>query len=400
MTGASLLHLLAPARAKGMKVALIDRQEIAAGQPMQQVSPSFDGRATALSWGSSQLLRQMNIWQHIAPHACAIEHIQVSDRGRFGQTHLHASEQQTEALGYIIENAHIGQGLLSGLTNQPVQLYPNTVVETAQITAKGPLLTLVSGKQIQAGLLVLADGARSPLAKSLGIEHQKVEYNTTALVTQVEVDKHHRHWAYERFNDSGPIAFLPLRRREFAVVWTLSNDQLNDYLNAPDFELIEELQSLIGLKVGRIERMGTRHTYPLSLLKSREQVRSGLVLLGNAAHSLHPVAGQGFNLALRDTAALAESLLEGFEQGCHPGDLNRLQAYEQKQSQDQHNTILASDLLPKVFSHSGLATTVGRDTGLLALSALPDIRRVLTRHAMGLGQRAARLSQLLSRTTN
>ena len=392
MAGASLAHLLAPAMADGMRVVLLDRQQISSDADVMDRPPSFDGRATALSWGTRLILEHMGCWQAMADRACAIEHIQVSDRGRFGQTHLHAAEQNTEALGYIVENAVLGHALLNDIRALPeLQILDNTQVTDIRMTAAGASLQLDNGERLDTRLLVLADGARSGLAARLGIRHDRQDYGSVALVTQVHTDRPHGHWAYERFNDTGPVAFLPLQERSFAVVWTIPADDIAEVMAQPDSVLIERLQAIIGWRAGHILAIGERASYPLALVRSQEQVRRSLVLLGNAAHSLHPVAGQGFNLALRDTAVLAEYLLECWSRRGDPGDLTMLQAYARQQQEDQRNTILASDWLPRVFSHPGTLTAFARDTGLLALSAAPVVRRLLARHAMGLGHRAARL---------
>lgn len=395
MTGASLVHLLHQARQQGMRIALLDRQSLNWDAQAVQRPPSFDGRATALSWGSRQLLERMGCWQHIASRACAIEHIQVSDRGRFGQTHLHAAEQHTEALGYIIENAVLGYGLLKDLTDTGVSLMPETIVDSVRMTADGAELTLADGTRLTTRLLVMADGARSGLAAQLGIHHQRLNYGTRAIVTQVETDAPHEHWAYERFSDAGPIAFLPLQQHQFAVVWTLPEDGVEAVMQLDDDAFLAQLQQQIGHRLGNLIQVGERLTYPLALVRSHEQVRRSLVLLGNAAHSLHPVAGQGFNLALRDTAMLAEHLTRAWSSGQSPGDLAVLQRYADQQQRDQSNTIVASDLLPKIFSHPGTLTALIRDAGLLGLAIAPTARRLLARHAMGLGQKAARPGGLL-----
>ncbi|MDO6680790.1 2-octaprenyl-6-methoxyphenyl hydroxylase [Oceanobacter sp. 5_MG-2023] len=391
MTGASLVHLLQPALDDGLRIALIDRQQIRWTADILERPPSFDGRATALAWGSRQLLERMGCWSAVADRACAIEHIQASDRGRFGQTHLHASEQGTEALGYIVENAVLGRALLQGLDSCPnVTLLSDTEVTQVTMTATGSQLTLADGKTLTTALLVMADGGRSGLAQQLGIRHQREDYGRMALVTQVEMDREHQHWAYERFSDHGPVALLPLQQRHFAVVWTLPPDDCERIMALPDALFAEQLQQQVGYRSGRILRVGERFSYPLALVRSGEQVRRGLVLLGNAAHSLHPVAGQGFNLALRDTAALAARVLESWSMKRPLGDLTVLLEYAQQQQQDQANTILASDLLPRVFSHPGTLTALGRGAGLLALASLTVPRRLLARHAMGLGQPAPR----------
>lgn len=392
MAGASLVHLLAPARAAGLSIALIDRQPLSWDNDHSDRPPSFDGRATALSWGTRQILEELDIWSSIAPYACPIDHIQVSDEGRFGQAQLHANEQNTEALGYIIENHRLGQGLLAGLNDSDkLHVMAPNCAETVCMTAEGAELKLDDGHTLTTKLLIMADGGRSPLPRQLGIEQSRKDYGAQALVTQVKCDKPHDHWAYERFSSDGPIAFLPLNKDEYAVVWTLSDDEVDDVLALADDALIERLQARIGYRVGKISAMGERLTYPLALVQSSEQVRRSLVLLGNAAHSLHPVAGQGFNLTLRDAAVLAEHLNRAAMQGQDVGSLEVLEAYLQQQSADQRNTIAASDLLPRIFGSKVPAVALLRDAGLLTMAAAPVARRLFARHAMGLGHTAAKL---------
>lgn len=392
MAGASLVHFLAPARAAGLSIALIDRQPLSWDKDDSDRPPSFDGRATALSWGTRQILEELGIWNSIAPYACSIDHIQVSDEGRFGQAQLHANEQNTEALGYIIENHRLGHGLLSGLSaSDSLHVMAPNSVETVRMTAEGAELILDDGRTLTTTLLIMADGGRSPLPRQLGIEQSRKDYGAQALVTQVKCEKPHDHWAYERFSSDGPIAFLPLNKDEYAVVWTLSDDEVDDVLALADDVLIERLQARIGYRVGKISAMGERLTYPLALVKSSEQVRRSLVLLGNAAHSLHPVAGQGFNLTLRDAAVLAEHLNRAAMQEQDVGSLDVLEAYLQQQSADQRNTIAASDLLPRIFGSKVPAVALLRDAGLLTMAAAPVARRLFARHAMGLGHTAAKL---------
>ena len=391
MAGASLVQLLRPARAAGLKITLIDRQPLSWNSKTDDRPPSFDGRATAVSWGTQDILQDLGLWSAVAPHACAVEHIQVSDRGHFGQTHLSAADQGTDALGYVVENHRLGQALLQGLdNNDTLQLLAPAEVSKVQMIAEGAALTLADGRRIETRLLIMADGGRSDLPRQLGIHLQRHSYGATALATRVSTDRPHGHWAYERFRNDGPLALLPLSTHDFAVVWTLKDSEVADYLALDDEQLLAWLHGQMGHRCGRFTRIGERQTYPLALAQSSEQVRRSLVLLGNAAHTLHPVAGQGFNLTFRDAAVLAEHLNRAAHNGQSPGELSVLQAYEQQQQQDQRNTILASDWLPRLFSSQAPAVSVLRNAGLLGMTAMTPMRTMFTRHAMGLGQTRAR----------
>lgn len=392
MAGASLVHLLKPARDAGLKVALIERQSLDWQSLHEKAPPSFDGRATALSWSTRQIFEQLDLWHQLASHACPTEHIQVSSLGQFGQTHLHAEEQGTETLGYIIENRQLGRGLLAGLEHaNNLTCYSEVEVDQASMNPEGCLLSFKDGRQLQTRLLIIADGGRSPLLSQLGIEQNRKSYGTTALVTQIECDQPHNNWAFERFHNKGPIAFLPLNTHDFALTWTFANEEIDQAMAASDEELIADLQDRIGFKIGKINSMGPRSSYPLALVTASEQVRRSLVLLGNSAHSLHPVAGQGFNLTLRDAAALAEHINKAALSGADVGDLVLLEAYQAQQATDQYNTIVASDLLSTLFTKEIAPLSMLTSLGLMGMASAPVARRLFTRHAMGLGHKAAKI---------
>lgn len=391
MAGLSLVHLIRQSIEQGLRVALIERFPLPNQQNSEQ-PPSFDGRATALSYGTQQIFKQLGLWSHLSAAACGIKNIQVSDQGRFGQTHISHNDAQVDHLGYIIRNRALGQGLMTNLPQALDILAPENVDNIAISEQDKACLTLANGEHINAELVVMADGGRSPLAQQLGIKQHSESYKTHALVTSVRLDRSHNNWAYERFTESGPIALLPLADDEFAVVWTLANEVIEEYLAANEDTLIARLQSAFGYRAGRIIAMGERASYPLALVKAQEQIRPHIVLLGNAAHSLHPVAGQGFNLALRDAAALAEQMNAAFANKTPLGSWPVVRNYYLGQKQDQRNTVFASDVLPKLFSQKNTALRLSRDAGLLALALSPTSRMLFARHAMGLGQGANQIS--------
>ena len=392
MAGLSLVHLLAAKIEQGLKVAIIERFELPTltSQDNEQ-PPSFDGRATALSYGTQQIFNQLGIWPKIEAAACAIKKIQVSDQGRFGQTHIKHTDTNVDALGYIIRNRALGQGLMSELPSEITIFAPHSVATIEIVEEQKANLTLTSGDVLKADLVVMADGGRSDLAKQLGIQQNSQSYNTHALVTSVRIDRGHEHCAYERFTEAGPIALLPLANDEFAVVWTLADDLIEEYLAADESILIDRLQRAFGYRAGRIIAMGERASYPLALIKAQEQIRPHVVLLGNAAHSLHPVAGQGFNLALRDAAALAEQINLAYAKGDSLGQWSVVQTYYQQQQLDQRNTVMGSDVLPRLFGQKNAALRLSRDAGLIGLTLSPTARKLFARQAMGLGQPSSRI---------
>lgn len=392
MVGLSLMHLLQESIAQGLRVAVVERFAFSGRDDNStDQSPSFDGRATALSYGTQQIFSQLGVWPHLSTDACPIEKIQVSDQGRFGQTHLRHTDAKVDALGFIIRNRSLGQGLMKNLPEGVDVLAPDSVTNIEITDQNAAHLTLENGDDLFAELVVIADGGRSDLARQLGINQTSQSYDTHALVTSVRIDRPHENWAYERFTKSGPIALLPLSDNEFAVVWTLNKKVIDEYLTADSSTLIARLQGEFGYRAGRIIDIGERASYPLSLIKAQEQVRPHVVLLGNSAHSLHPVAGQGFNLALRDAAALAENIHDAFFDKESVGSWSVVNGYYQQQTADQKNTILGSDLLPKLFGQNNSAVRLSRDAGLIALALSPTSRKLFARQAMGLGQPAARI---------
>ena len=380
LVGASLaLALQHGAKERGWTVELIEPFE-----PGHDYQPSYDARSTALSYGTRLIYQRLGVWDQIAERAEPITDIHVSDRGRAGVTRLDAASQQVPALGYVVENAWIGHCLWQALDDDVVTRRCPAEVERMRAVPGGYRLTLTDGQTLDCDLAVLADGGRSGLREHLGIEVKQSPYGQTALIANVTPGAPHGGRAFERFTDEGPMALLPLPDNRCALVWTRPERDAARLAAAPEAEFLEELQQAFGYRLGGFQQVGARHLYPLVLIEAEEQVRSGLVVLGNAAHSLHPIAGQGYNLSLRDTEALAVALLRS---SAPLGDLSVLQGYHQQQRSDQRLTVGFSDQLTQLFGESGRLSVAGRNLGLLGLDLLPPAKAWFARQAMGMGVR-------------
>ncbi|MES2817452.1 MAG: 2-octaprenyl-6-methoxyphenyl hydroxylase [Pseudomonadota bacterium] len=380
LVGASLaLALQAGAKARGWKILLIE--PFAPGAAFQ---PSYDARSTALSYGSRQLYERLGLWPNIAPRAQAIARIHVSDRGRFAAARLNAEEEGVPALGYVVENAWLGHCLWQALDAEVVSWRCPAEVMQLEALDDGYRLTLNDDSRLECDLAVLADGGRSGLREQLGIGVSETPYRQSALIANLTPGQPHAGEAFERFTEHGPLALLPLVDNRCALIWTRPGHDARRLLALGEAAFLAELQQVFGYRLGALRQLGERHLYPLALIEAQEQVRPHLVVLGNAAHSLHPIAGQGYNLSLRDTLALAEALLQS---PAAPGDFATLQRYAQSQRQDQQLTVGFSDRVTRLFGHADPLLAGGRNLGLLGLDLLPPAKRWFARQAMGLGTR-------------
>jgi len=249
----------------------------------------------------------------------------------------------------------------------------------------GYRLTLNDETTLECDLAVLADGGRSGLREQLGIHVRQQAYNQSALIANITPSQPHGGMAFERFTDEGPMALLPLPDNRCALVWTRLGMDAQRLAALDERSFLSELQGVFGYRLGTLKQVGARHLYPLTLIEAQEQVRPHLAVLGNAAHSLHPIAGQGFNLSLRDAQALADALLASDKK---PGDLTTLLSYQQAQKLDQQLTIGFSDKVTRVFGSEQPLVSFGRNLGLLGLDLVPPAKRWFARQAMGLGTRA------------
>ena len=362
---------------------------LAAGRP--DYHPSFDARSTALSYSSRLVYEKIQVWDELREWLCPIETIHVSSRGRFGSSLLRAVDYGWTALGYVVENAWLGNALIQALYRQGrVEIISPARVAAAVPEGRGMRLQLEGEAEIalETALLIVADGAASGLRQQLGVAVREKSYGQHALVANVAFAQPHRGCAYERFTDQGPVALLPLLatgpgRASQRPGLDPAAEQAARLRACPSGEFLQALQDRFGYRLGRMLQVGERHGYPLALVQSAEQVRQGVVVMGNAAHALHPVAGQGFNLALRDVAELAAVLARGIAAGVPPGDLGLLQSYLRRQQPDQHRTIQFSDRLPGLFMHTDPVLGLARDLALSGLDILPTLKREFVRHATG-----------------
>lgn len=392
LVGASLACALAPlmersaseAQQTPLRVAVIEANQLPAAADTTRFQPSFDARASAIAAGSRQRFTDFGLWDAMCEHATPIRTIHVSERGHLGATRMRASEVGVPALGHVVPNAWMGQVLHRRLAELPLAWYcPARVAEIA-VTDEGHQLTLADGRRIDAGLTVLADGGRSGLKERLGIHSEAQTYEQHALIATVEMSQPHQGIAYERFTSEGPMALLPLAGRRMELVWTRSPADTEFLMQQSDSEFLHALQRAFGERAGRFRRIGRRHAYPLSLVRASEGTRPGLAVLGNAAHSLHPVAGQGFNLALRGVTDLVAAIEAGRMRGEVAGASSVMSDFEARRSDDRDNVVLFSDGLIRVFGVESRWLGHARAAGLIGLNLVSPLKRLLARRSMGI----------------
>ena len=357
------------------------------------LQPSYDDRTVALSWGSRCILEGMQVWDAMAGQVEAIKTIHISDKGHFGATRLRHEEERVEALGYVAENRVLGEVLYSRLQQSgkagihcPARLID---IEQQQDRVVATISENDSERLISARLLVAADGVVSQVRDLLHIGSSVQDYGQSAVIANVTPTQKHNNIAYERFTDEGPIAFLPMTQNRCSVVWTVPTSRADELMRLDDALFLQQLQQRFGFRLGRLLKTGQRQAYPLKLIESTQVVRKRVVIVGNAAHTIHPVAGQGFNLALRDIAMLTELIVTAED----AGDSALLQAYTEQREDDARRVYRFTDSLVKIFSNSSAPLGHLRAAGLVAVGLVPPLRHQLARQSMGLSGRAAELGR-------
>ncbi|EPD8246364.1 2-octaprenyl-6-methoxyphenyl hydroxylase [Yersinia enterocolitica] len=376
MAGATLALAISSLTHGKMPVALVEAQ-----RPDSRQHPGFDARAIALAHGTCQQLDSIGLWSALADCATAIEHVHVSDSGHSGFVNLRAPDYRVPALGQVIELCDAGKRLFALLQKAPgVTLHcPAKMVDVVR-TAEFVTVTLDNGQQLHAKLLVAADGSHSSLAQACNIQWQQQDYQQIAVIANVTTSELPNGRAFERFTHHGPLALLPMSQGRSSLVWCHAKEDRAQVDSWDDARFLAELQRAFGWRLGKMLHAGKRHSYPLQLLTATRHVSHRLALVGNAAQTLHPIAGQGFNLGLRDVMSLAETIARA---GDDPGDYKVLSQYQLRREPDQQATIGITDGLIRLFANRYGPLVVGRNLALMSMEQIPAIRDTFARRTLG-----------------
>jgi 2-octaprenyl-6-methoxyphenol hydroxylase len=388
MVGASLALALAELP--------LDVVVIEAVQPEDGSQPSFDSRTIALSNGTRRIFAGLGVWDEVAREATPIRKIHVSDRGRFGSALIDAADQGVPALGYVAENRVIGRALwrrlrASARTRLEAPCRVTAVAPGAAhiaLTLEGP----AGSRTLDARLVVAADGAGSLVRQAVGVGAARWDYGQTAVISLVTPERYHDHVAYERFTPTGPLAVLPGPDGRVVVVWTLAPAEAERVLALADPGFLLELQARFGWRLGRLLAVGARHAYPLALTQAAAEHAPRTAIIGNAAQGLHPIAGQGFNLGLRDAVTLAEVLAEAAP-GADPGSADVLARYAAWRQRDRHALIAFTDGLVRLFASPFGPVRAARGLGLVLFDLSPTAKSALSRLSLGFAGRLPRLAR-------
>lgn len=392
MIGTSLALALAPL---GLRVAVVE-----AVARKAQGQPSFDDRSTALSRSTQRMFEAMGLWPDIVAASTPIRGIHVSDQGRFGFSHIDAEEQGVEALGYVVINRVLGGVLQDALHD----VEGVDVICPARIVglALGPECATATVADADGGtralscdLVVASDGANSAVREMMGITAQKSDYGQRAVIGNLLPEKDIDFMAYERFTQHGPLAILPIADGRAGFVWTVAEADADRIMGLDDDTFLAELQAQFGYRLGTFTRVGKRASYPLVLSKAMRLTATRSVLIGNSAHGLHPVSAQGFNLGMRDVAAIVDCIADGrsADETFDPGNAAMLEQYASWRKSDQKKLVRFTDSLVKLFGSDRGPLRTLRDIGMLGFDLIPGVRSVFAKHTMGLAGRLPRLSR-------
>ncbi|WP_206484074.1 2-octaprenyl-6-methoxyphenyl hydroxylase [Thalassotalea sp. G2M2-11] len=353
------------------------------------VSLTFDSRVLALSHGSVSYLQSLGVWQELGQNAAPINQIHISDRGKYGKARINADSHQVSALGYVVEMSLLGKALLY-CAAQFVNITwfcPDTITSVNWQVSHVDML-LASEQAISAQLLLACDGAQSKCRQYANIASSTKAYEQSALIVNVTMAKPHHHVAYERFTETGPIAMLPLtdgsqNSHKCSVVWTVRPEQAQTLMSLSAAEFSHALTNAFGRWLGTVDKVGQRVVYPLHLVRAKEQVFHRMVLVGNASHTIHPIAGQGFNLGLRDVAALSHMIANQLADANDIGGFSNLAAYAEQRARDHQSVIDLTDSLVTLFSNELPPLVAGRNVGLKVLNYFTPLKNTFVNKTMG-----------------
>ncbi|MCH7295348.1 2-octaprenyl-6-methoxyphenyl hydroxylase [Acinetobacter higginsii] len=352
---------------------------------------SFDARNTALSRRSVQIYQKLGLWEALQQHATPILQVHITEQGSFGKARLVAEQEKVESFGQVIENAWLGRVLLTQVRQQPlIELIDGVqVTSLTQDADQVQIEAMRNGEYIhslKSKLVIAADGRDSFCRQAIGVGVDEHDYDQVAIVTTVQTSKPHQQVGFERFSALGPLALLPLPgeyRR--SVVWPVKKGTEAEWLGEEnDQHFLDALQETYGDRAGKFEKTGKRFSYPLSQVLADKQAVGRVVLMGNAAHTIHPVAGQGFNLCLRDADVLVRFLMEQLAKSDDIGAPENLLAYEQSRLKDQQRVIRFCDSVVRGFSNQNPILKLLRNTGLIAFDVIPGVKPLVANYAMGL----------------
>ena len=364
----------------GLDVAIVDRQD-----PAELAAAEFDGRSSAIAYGSQRVFEGLGLWPRIAPDAEPIREIRVADGDAPLFLHYDHRELGTATpLGYIVENRVLRRALMDRAASiANVRFHAPVAVDSVSGSPLAATAALSDGRQIRARLVAAADGGASPLRRAAGIRTVEWEYPQTGIVTTVRHRRPHDGVAVEHFLPAGPFAILPMTGNRSSIVWTENAMLAPRLVGLADTGFAAELSARFGDFLGPVEPVGPRWTYPLRLLLAERYVATRLALVGEAAHTIHPIAGQGLNLGIRDVAALAELIIDARRLGLDIGDDPLLQRYQQWRRFDALALAAVTDGLNRLFSNALPPVQFARDIGLAVVNRLPPLKRLLMRDAMG-----------------
>ena len=387
MVGASFACAIAPTN---LSIALIESVEIS-----DEKQPSYDDRGISLSPSSKRILEYIGVWEEIHTHVTPIKKIHVSNQKKFGFTHFAASDVEAAELGHVVIARSLGNALHKKIKKfKNIKLLcPAQLQGFTKTDSKLSLQVLSSGgsETVYTKLLVGADGSHSMVRELAGIETKKYDFKQTAIVTNVTTQRPNNYTAYERFTPHGPITFLPIGENRSVLVFTTLADEANHYLGMSEEQYLETIETEFGRRLGKIQEIGKRRSYPIFFVEAIQQFQENLVLLGNSAHTIHPNAAQGFNLGLRDVAGLAECIYSALEKKLSVDNINILNAYLGLRNSDQQRvTEFTNGIATSFYNNSSLFTPI-TNTIMLLFDCIPEFKYLFLKRAMGLAGYQPRL---------